>query len=275
MPRSFKPGASVDLGQGLILRMLRSGAGRPLQPGDVVGVKYVGFFPPYSLASVFDQNLDSTALFPFALGAGEVIPGWDQGLKDVRLGSVVELTVPAELAYGAEGAGETIPPNSTLGFQVFLVGVQPPGASEPIFADPLRDFGVAVPDLPLGKAFLRKLDPTRVALGSDRADIITGLEPEPQVVLGLSGNDRITASLTSPQLLAGGAGRDTVEIAAPAAAYRWRAIQTEGSAPLFRLEPRAAGPPTSWLLSVERLQFSDLSVVLANPGGSAPQPAIT
>ncbi len=87
--------------------------------GDTVHVRYKG-----KLASnnkVFDTNVDSREPIKFELGAGLVVDGWERGLVDTCPGERLELTIPPELGYGAEGAGDgLIPPNSVLVFELTL-----------------------------------------------------------------------------------------------------------------------------------------------------------
>ena len=64
--------------------------------------------------------------FEFRLGAGDVIPGWDEGVEGMRVGERRELEVPPWLAYGESGAGDSIPPNATLTFEVELLEVREP-----------------------------------------------------------------------------------------------------------------------------------------------------
>lgn len=73
----------------------------------------------------FDSSVGKDP-FVFTLGAGMVIPGWDQGVKGMRVGGKRELIIPPHLAYGNRGAGRVIPPNSTLRFEVELLAVTPP-----------------------------------------------------------------------------------------------------------------------------------------------------
>jgi len=77
----------------------------------------------------FDSSKDRGDPFAFYLGSGEVIPGWDMGVKGMKVGGKRELIIPPALAYGERGAPGAIPPNSTLKFEVELLGVKAPGYS--------------------------------------------------------------------------------------------------------------------------------------------------
>jgi len=97
------------------------GDGPAAKAGDTVQVRYVGGF--YESGEEFDASWDrGKETFDFPLGAGMVIPGWDQGLEGMKVGGRRELIIPADLAYGPQGQGP-IPPGATLVFVVDLVGI--------------------------------------------------------------------------------------------------------------------------------------------------------
>ncbi len=100
---------------------LVKGTGAAAAAGKQVTVHYTGWLTD---GTKFDSSKDSGQPFSFVLGAGEVIPGWDQGVAGMKVGGKRKLTIPPDLGYGAQGAGGVIPPNATLVFEVELLGVQ-------------------------------------------------------------------------------------------------------------------------------------------------------
>jgi len=88
--------------------------------GKKVKVHYTGTLLN---GSKFDSSLDRGEPFEFTLGQGQVIPGWDEGIALMKVGGRAKLIIPANLGYGARGAGAAIPPNATLVFEVELLGV--------------------------------------------------------------------------------------------------------------------------------------------------------
>lgn len=98
------------------------GDGDMPQPGQQLQVHYTGWLED---GTKFDSSIDRGQPFPFPLGVGAVVAGWDEGVATMRVGGVRILVVPPELAYGAEGAGGgLIPPDATLVFEVHLLDVQ-------------------------------------------------------------------------------------------------------------------------------------------------------
>jgi peptidylprolyl isomerase/FKBP-type peptidyl-prolyl cis-trans isomerase FkpA len=96
------------------------GTGAEAASGQRVTVHYLGTLTD---GTKFDASYDRGQPFTFNLGAGQVIKGWDQGVAGMRVGGKRKLTIPAELGYGARGAGGVIPPNATLVFEVELLEV--------------------------------------------------------------------------------------------------------------------------------------------------------
>ena len=98
------------------------GEGVAPEPGQYVIVFYTGWLED---GTVFDSSIERGGTFGFSVGMGEVIPGWDEGVATMKVGGTRILLIPAELAYGAQGAGGgLIPPDATLIFEVHLVDVQ-------------------------------------------------------------------------------------------------------------------------------------------------------
>ena len=96
------------------------GTGDPVGPGDMVSVHYTGLLED---GTVFDSSVDRGEPFSFLLGSGSVIQGWDEGVSGMQVGGKRVLTIPPDLAYGEEGAGNgLIPANATLKFEVELLG---------------------------------------------------------------------------------------------------------------------------------------------------------
>ena len=104
------------------------GTGREAEPGFNVSVHYTGWL--YDAAAEgfkgikFDSSVDRKQPFDFALGAGQVIQGWDEGFAGMKIGGKRTLIIPPEMGYGARGAGGVIPPNATLIFDVELLDVK-------------------------------------------------------------------------------------------------------------------------------------------------------
>lgn len=106
----------------------QEGEGKEAAVGKPVVVHYTGWLFDDSAADnkgeKFDSSRDRNDPFTFNLGAGQVIKGWDQGVAGMKVGGQRTLIIPAELGYGARGAGGVIPPDATLVFDVELLDVQ-------------------------------------------------------------------------------------------------------------------------------------------------------
>ncbi len=101
------------------------GTGLTAEPGKTVFVHYTGWLSNNGAkGSKFDSSVDRGEPFAFQLGAGRVIKGWDEGVKGMKVGAKRTLIIPAELGYGARGAGNAIPPNAELIFDVELLDVK-------------------------------------------------------------------------------------------------------------------------------------------------------
>ena len=97
------------------------GKGPAAKKGDKLTMQYVGL--TWSTSVEFDASWDRGEPFTLTLGKGEVIPGWDQGIPGMRRGGRRQLTIPAELAYGAQGSPPKIGPNECLRFIIDLVKI--------------------------------------------------------------------------------------------------------------------------------------------------------
>jgi len=106
--------------QGMKVEILKEGTGEAAKNGDTVSVHYTGILED---GTKFDSSVDRGTPFSFTLGVGQVIKGWDLGVLGMKTGEKRKLTIPPELGYGASGAGNIIPPNATLIFEVELLGI--------------------------------------------------------------------------------------------------------------------------------------------------------
>lgn len=97
------------------------GTGATPTAGKSVTVHYTGWLQ--SNKQKFDSSVDRGQPFVFTIGVGQVIRGWDEGVLSMKVGGKRQLIIPASLGYGARGAGNVIPPNSTLVFDVELLSV--------------------------------------------------------------------------------------------------------------------------------------------------------
>ena len=130
-PLAFKPTRDVTKLQTVDIQ---KGTGREVESGDCVTVKYYGTIA--NTGQKFDENFDTPTAFQFQFGQGAVIPGWDLGLKGMKMGGIRRLVIPSDLAYGANGSCQayssdgqtcqayTIEPNADLVFMVKLLDIK-------------------------------------------------------------------------------------------------------------------------------------------------------
>lgn len=107
---------------GMKIEVTKEGTGEPIKSGQTAVMLYSGKLTD---GTVFDaSSKHGNQPFEFSLGAGQVIKGWDEGIVGMKVGEERTLTIPPELGYGTSGAGNVIPPNATLIFDVTLVGIK-------------------------------------------------------------------------------------------------------------------------------------------------------
>ena len=112
--------STIITASGLTIEDTVIGEGAAAAAGRDVIVHYAGWLAD---GTQFDSSKEKMDPFEFTLGKKEVMPGWEEGLSGMKVGGTRKLTIPPQLAYGKEGAGDTIPPNETLTFEVELLAV--------------------------------------------------------------------------------------------------------------------------------------------------------
>ncbi len=125
MAERSKPSITIPDGappDTLLVEDLEIGDGAEAVSGSAPVMHYVG--ASWSTGAQFDASWDRGQTFSFALGKGQVIQGWDQGIAGMKVGGRRRLTIPPDLGYGAQGAGGVIAPNETLVFVVDLIDVR-------------------------------------------------------------------------------------------------------------------------------------------------------
>ena len=118
---SASGGQEVTTASGLKYTDTKVGTGAEAKAGQTAVVHYTGYL---TNGTKFDSSKDRGQPFSFPLGGGRVIKGWDEGGQGMKVGGVRKLTIPANLGYGAQGAGGVIPPNATLVFDVELLDLK-------------------------------------------------------------------------------------------------------------------------------------------------------
>jgi len=118
MKRAVELSAAVT---SLGIEDVKVGQGPEATPGRRVTVHYTGTLME---GTKFDSSKDRNEPYAFVLGQREVIAGWDEGVKGMKVGGIRRLTVPAKMAYGSRSPGPGIPPNAALKFDVELLGVE-------------------------------------------------------------------------------------------------------------------------------------------------------
>lgn len=110
---------------GLQWEDVKAGTGAAPKTGQTCVMHYTGWlWEDGAKGKKFDSSVDRGQPFEFPLGQGRVIKGWDEGVATMKVGGKRNLLIPPQLGYGARGAGGVIPPNSTLFFEVELLGVK-------------------------------------------------------------------------------------------------------------------------------------------------------
>jgi len=113
--------------QELVIEDTKIGEGRESEKGLSISVHYTGWILDASKSDKkgdkFDSSLDRKQPFTFVLGVGQVIKGWDQGFDGMKIGGKRTILIPSEMGYGSRGAGNAIPPNADLIFEVELLEI--------------------------------------------------------------------------------------------------------------------------------------------------------
>ena len=128
-PSPNKEVSKMDATVGSLKKIdVKQGTGAEAVTGKPVVVHYTGWLydpsAPEGKGKKFDSSLDRREPFSFPLGGGRVIRGWDEGVAGMKVGGQRRLIIPADMAYGARGAGGVIPPNAVLVFDVELLEVR-------------------------------------------------------------------------------------------------------------------------------------------------------
>ncbi len=117
---AFSIMGSAAMADELKIEMLQEGNGDVAEHGQRVTVHFEGRLTDHT---VFHASRSKGQPFSFTIGAGQVIQGWEQRVAGMKIGEMRRLTIPAKLGYGADGAGDVIPPNAPLLFDIELLAI--------------------------------------------------------------------------------------------------------------------------------------------------------
>ncbi|MFC1780419.1 FKBP-type peptidyl-prolyl cis-trans isomerase [Patescibacteria group bacterium] len=115
------PSTSASDAEEFLVEDTVEGTGDEVKAGDTVSVHYTGTLLD---GTKFDSSVDRGEPFEFTVGEGQVIEGWDQGLLGMKVGGNRKLTIPSSMGYGEAGAGESIPANAGLVFEIELLEIK-------------------------------------------------------------------------------------------------------------------------------------------------------
>ena len=122
---TLSPAINMDdfqtMSDGLKIKDETVGSGAEVKTGDTITVNYLGTLEN---GTKFDSSYDRNTPLITQIGVGQVIKGWDEGILGMKIGGKRKLIIPSSLGYGAQGAGNLIPPNTTLVFEVELLGIK-------------------------------------------------------------------------------------------------------------------------------------------------------
>ena len=139
MQKIAKKGGIKSLGSGVYYEVVKESNGAKIQTDKYAKVKYKGELID---GKVFDQNMDAKEPAPMPVGKNQLVKGFELALKSMPIGSTWKVYIPSEMAYGSKGAGEVIPPFSTLIFTIELVGEadgpKAPQAPQPVDIQPVK-----------------------------------------------------------------------------------------------------------------------------------------
>ena len=124
-PQAQAAGQTMTTASGLKIEDTQEGTGASPKSGQTCVMHYTGWlYENGQKGKKFDSSHDRKEPFAFKIGVGQVIKGWDEGVASMKVGGKRTLIIPAQLGYGARGAGGVIPPNATLIFDVELLAIQ-------------------------------------------------------------------------------------------------------------------------------------------------------